>query len=131
MPVKSSSPRSAVLRAAAFVLALTLPGFAHAQKPDYMIEVLTLKPGATVAEAYFKSVYPIIASHGLYPVNAYQVVENGAQGQPKIVQIWRVENPQGFPEIMADENYRQHIETRDSIFDLKTGRIGYMGAELY
>lgn len=121
------------MRAAAFVLALALPTFAHAQKPDYMIEVLTLKPGATVAaaEAYFKSVYPIIASHGLYPIKAYQVLENGGEGQPKIVQIWRVENPQGFPEIMADENYRRHIETRDSIFDLKNGRIGYMGAELY
>lgn len=121
------------LQTVALTFMLALPSLAHAEKPAYMVEVLSLKTGATVsqAESYFQSVYPIIASYGLFPVKAYQVVQDGGSGSPQIVQIWRVENPQGMPKIMADPKYQQFISTRDAIFDLKGGRIGYMGSELY
>lgn len=114
-------------------LALVLPVGAHAQEGSYMVEVLTLKPGATVsqAEAYFAAVYPIIASHGLFPVKAYKAAQQGGDNSPKIIQIWRVANPNGMPEIFKDPNYLKHVSTRDSIFDLKGGRMGWMGSELY
>lgn len=118
--------------AASVLCALILPSAAHAQKPAYMVEILNLKPNASVerAESYFRSVYPIIAFHGLFPVKAYQVSQ-GNSSTPQIVQIWRIENPEGMPQIVADSNYQWFVSMRDSIFDLKDGRVSYMGSELY
>jgi hypothetical protein len=131
--MKPHRPIRSLTQAFAVVLAMALPVSIHAQEDSYMIEVLALKPGATVnqAEQYFTAVYPVIASHGLFPIKAYKAMQQGGDSSPKIIQIWRVANPNGMPEIFKDPNYLKHVPTRDSIFDLKGGRIGWMGNELY
>lgn len=122
--------------AALFAAALISAGGAGAAADEpqtiYMVEVLPLKPGATVeqAEAYFETVSPIIASHGVFATQSYRVVDQAADAAPRVINIWRVARPDGLPEIFGDPAYLAHVRERDQIFDLPA-RLGWMTQELY
>lgn len=115
---------------AGFVLAAG--SAAAATATTYMIEILPLKQGATVEAAgqYFADVSPIIAAHGIFPVQAYRVADPKAEGAAQVINVWRVADPKGFDGIFADPEYLKHVKDRDSIFDLSK-RVGWMTQELY
>jgi hypothetical protein len=105
---------------------------AAAQETTYMVEMIPLQPGATPeqAEAYFDAVSPIIAAHGVFPVQSYQVLDQERGAPVRVVNVWRVARPEGLPEIFADPRYVEHVRERDAIFDLRN-RVGWMTRELY
>lgn len=111
--------------------ALAAGNAAAAAATTYMIEILPLKQGQTVEAAgqYFADVSPIIAAHGIFPVQAYRVADPKAEGA-QVINVWRVADPKGFDGIFADPEYLKHVKDRDSIFDLSK-RVGWMTQELY
>ncbi len=87
------------------------------------LDVLTLKEGKTFeeAQAYFDKAIPLIERHGLKRVNVYRVsdkMRGHDDVNPSIVQVWRVEADNPFAGIMADDDYKQIVPLRDSIFDM-------------
>lgn len=97
------------------------------------VDVLTLKPGKTYAEAeaYFGKAIPLIERHGLKRVKSYRISEKmrgHAEVNPSIVQIWRVEADNPFAGLMGDPDYKAVVPLRDSIFDMPNLQ-GWFGDE--
>jgi len=121
--------------AAALAAGLLMAGgsaAAESAATNYMIEVLPLKKGATIEAAaqYFAEVSPVIASHGIFPVQTYRIVDPQKDGAARIVNVWRVADPQGLEQIFQDPEYLKHVKERDSIFDLPN-RAGWMTQEVF
>lgn len=103
-------------------LAMSLPAMAKDAGP-LIVDVLTLQDGKTYQDAaeYFDKVIPIIEGHGLTRLRSMEVL-NKMQGHsavsPAIVQIWVMETKNPFSGIFSDPKYLQHVELRDSIFNM-------------
>lgn len=114
---------------AASLLAVTLATFATAPAAVaqdagfYFIDLLQLQDGKTPSDAaaYFALIEPVVAEHGLVRAlpsfNIMQVMAGNSDAD--LLNVWTVTDPQGtFEGIFSDDAYLQHIELRNSIFDM-------------
>jgi len=98
-------------------------GGSYAQESQILVDVLTLQEGKTYADAqeYFDTVVPIIETHGIKRLRSMEVqniMQGHAEVVPDIVQVWELQAEDPFKGIFSDPDYLQHVELRDSIFDM-------------
>ena len=120
------------LRALASALALSIFGsatFADSAKAFLVLDILPLKEGATLEQAYdyFKCVEPIFEKYDFSRSDAALEVIAIPRGpvEAEVVNLWATNNPQAsFDGIFADADYLEnHVPLRDKIFDLKEATI--------
>lgn len=99
----------------------------------YFIDVLYLQDGKTIedAKAYFDLVEPIVAKHGLVRIQPGLAVSGVMAGDADIdlINIWTITDfAETFPAIASDPAYREHIERRNSTFDMSRTQMFTAGA---
>ena len=93
-----------------------------------IVDILPLNDGATLEQvyAYFEAVEPIFAEYDLVRSDDALEVVDVARGdvQAKVINLWATKDPKvAFDGIFTDPDYLQHVENRDSIFDLKNANV--------
>lgn len=119
---------------AASLLAATLSAFAVApaavaQDAEFhFVDLLRLQEGKTPADAaaYFETIEPVVAKHGLVRAlpsfNIMQLMAGDLDAD--MLNVWTVTDPKGsFEAIFKDKAYLEHVELRNSIFDMKNSTM--------
>lgn len=123
--------RRSILTAA--ILSATLAVFtapaAFAQAANfYFIDLLQLQDGKTPADAaaYFETIEPIVAEHGLVrALPSFNIMQRmSGDLEADLLNVWTVADPEGtFEAIFSDEAYLAHIELRNSTFDMQNSTM--------
>ena len=106
---------------------------AMAGEKAFFVDILYLQKGKTVADAqaYFDIVIPVIAGHGLERITpAFEITKKmSGKISPDLVNVWSVSDAEStFPAIFSDPAYTDHIEMRDSTFDMKRSHMFMLNA---
>lgn len=93
-----------------------------------LIDVLPLKPGATLDEAidYFDGLKPVFDKHGLKRVDRPLEAKKALRGEvpADLVNFFETENPEASMTGMRDDPaYQSKTSDRDRIFDLDRASI--------
>ncbi len=121
--MKLTKRLTAALSLLSFVLLSSISLQAFAAPQGYMMDMLTLQPGKTMAdaEAYFERIKPIINKHGLYRIKLYSINKKmmGSDAlQPQIVNLWRLESKDALAKIFEDPKYQKNVKRRNKTFDM-------------
>lgn len=119
---------------AASLIAATLSAFAaapvaFAQDADFhFIDLLRLQDGKTPADAaqYFETIEPVVAKHGLVrALPSFNIAQFMAGDlDADMLNVWTVTDPKGsFDAIFKDAAYLEHVDLRNSIFDMKNSTM--------
>ncbi|MFB3106996.1 MAG: hypothetical protein ACE1ZA_19005, partial [Pseudomonadales bacterium] len=97
------------------------------------VDLLHLQPGVedSQVEEYFSRIEPIVAKHGLKRVGSFKVTQKMRGSiDPDFVNLWVVAGPKTFEGIFGDEEYKQHVQFRNSTFDMERANM-FMLAPTY
>lgn len=93
-----------------------------------LVDILPLKPGATVEEAvaYFDGLKPVFERHGLTRLDQPLRAEKALRGSvpANLVNLFQTANPEASLKGMSeDPEYQTQMARRDQLFDLEQATI--------
>lgn len=121
--MKRRSLLMATLLSATVSAFAAVPAMAAEEAEFYFVDLLRLQSGKTPADAakYFELIEPVVAKHGLErALPSFNIMQTMAGDlDVDMLNVWTVTDPKGtFDHIFSDSAYTDHIELRNSIFDM-------------